>query len=110
MRRLLDYFVNELTKDPEHKGCFLVNSAVELAPHDRQINQMLCDNDRQTEALLRDVIKKGQEKGEISNAQDPASIAGFIFNNIKGMRVTARSGVDKKVFDGIVALTLSVLG
>jgi len=109
IRRLLYHFVNELTKDPEHKGCFLVNSAVELASHDPEINQMLCESDRQTEALLRETIEKGQKTGEITNNQDAASIAGFIFNNIKGMRVTARSGVDKKTFDGIVAMTLSVL-
>jgi len=110
IRGLLEYFVNELTKDPEHKGCFLVNSAVELASHDQEINQMLCEGDRQTEALLREVIEKGQKTGEIDNKQDAAPIARFIFNNIKGMRVTARSGVDSKAFDEVVALTLSVLG
>jgi len=110
VRRLLDYFVNELTKDPEHKGCFLVNAAVELASHDQEINKMLCENDRQMETQLRDTIEQGQKTGEITNRQDAASIAQFIFNNIKGMRVTARSGVDRKVFDDIAALTLSVLG
>jgi len=106
---VLYYFVNELTKDPERKGCFLVNSAVELASHDLEINKLLCESDSQTEALLRDTIAQGQKTGEISNKQDAASMARFIFNTIKGIRVTARSASDKKSFDDIVALTLSVL-
>ena len=110
IRRLLDYFVSELTKDTEHKGCFLVNSTVELASHDKEISNMLCESDCETEALLRGVIEKGQKKGEISNTRDAESLARFIFNNIKGMRVTARAGVDRKTLDEIVALTLFVLG
>jgi TetR/AcrR family transcriptional regulator, transcriptional repressor for nem operon len=110
IRRLLNYFVNELTKDTEHKGCFLVNSTVELASHDQQISKMLCESDRETETLLREVVEKGQKQGEITNSRDAASIAQFIFNNIKGMRVTARAGADKKIFDDIVAMILSVLG
>src|ERR1700753_2412411 len=46
IRRLLDHFVNDLSKDPENKGCFLVNSAAELASHDPGINKMLCESDR----------------------------------------------------------------
>jgi TetR/AcrR family transcriptional repressor of nem operon len=34
----------------------------------------------------------------------------FIFNSVKGMRVTAKSSTDKAVFDDIIALTLSTLG
>jgi TetR/AcrR family transcriptional repressor of nem operon len=110
INRLLNYFVNELTKDPERKGCFLVNSTVELASHDQEISKMLCESDRETEALLCKVIEKGQKQGDITNGRDAASIAHFIFNNIKGMRVTARAGADKKIFDDVVAMTLSVLG
>ncbi len=109
IRRLLDYFVNQLTKDSDHKGCFLVNSTVELASHDQEISKMLCESDRETEILLHDVIEKGQKHGEIDNSRDADSLARFIFNNIKGMRVTARAGVDKKTLDDIVVLTLSIL-
>jgi TetR/AcrR family transcriptional repressor of nem operon len=109
IHRLMNYFINQLTRDPEHKGCFLVNSAVELASHDQVINGMLCESDRQMESMLVDAIEKGQKTGEITNPQSASSLANFIFNNIKGMRVTARSTADKRVFDEIAALTLSVL-
>jgi TetR/AcrR family transcriptional repressor of nem operon len=107
--RIMDYVVNQLTRDAEHKGCFLVNSAVELASHDQEINRMLCENDRQMEGLLIDAIEKGKKNNEITNTQSASSLAQFIFNNIKGMRVTARATADKKVFDEIAALTLSIL-
>ncbi len=99
--RLMNYVINQLTCDAEHKGCFLVNSAVELASHDQEINRMLCESDRQMEGLLVDAIEKGQKNKEITNPQNASSLAQFIVNNIKGMRVTDRSNSDNKVFDEI---------
>ncbi len=45
----------------QHKGCFMTNAAVEVAPHDADVNNMsLPKNDQQIEdALLYQAIKKG---------------------------------------------------
>jgi TetR/AcrR family transcriptional repressor of nem operon len=71
---------------------------------------MLCDNDRQLETYFNEAIKKGQDSGEISNEKDSHALAQFILNNIKGIRVTAKSGADKKIFRDIVDVTMSALG
>jgi TetR/AcrR family transcriptional regulator, transcriptional repressor for nem operon len=109
VRCLLDYTMNELSGDKEQKGCFLVNAAVEVAPHDAEVNKMLCDNDRQVEQLLLDIIQRGQESGEIANKSDAKTLADFVSNSIKGMRVTARSTRDKAFFNDMIGLTMSVL-
>jgi TetR/AcrR family transcriptional regulator, transcriptional repressor for nem operon len=109
VKKLLEYAIGELLSDQEHKGCFLVNAAVEVAPHDAEVNKIICQNDRQVEDYFYNAIKNGQEKGEITDKQDAKALAGFILNIIKGIRVTAKSINDKKLFKDIVDLAMSVL-
>jgi len=109
MRVLLEMIVNELLCDTNHKGCFMVNAEVEVAPHDEKVNQIICANDQQVEDAFYLVIKKGQENGEIKNPQDARALARFTFNTVKGIRVTAKSTNDKAVFEDIINMALSVL-
>jgi len=109
IKKLLDLITGELLVDQEHKGCFMVNAEVEVAPHDREVNQMVCTNDQQVEDAFYQVIKKGQERGEVNNRQDARALARFIFNTVKGIRVTAKSTTDRAVFDDIIGLTLTML-
>jgi TetR/AcrR family transcriptional repressor of nem operon len=109
VRAMFEYTIAELVSDKLHKGCFLVNAGVEMAPHDKEVNKMLCENDRQLEKYFDQAIKKGQASGEISNEKDSHALAQFILNNIKGIRVTAKSGADKKIFRDIVDVTMSAL-
>ncbi len=109
IRQLLTYIASELLDDKTHKGCFMVNAEVEVAPHDEQVSKMICENDQQVEDAFYMVIKNGQESGEITNQQDARALARFIFNAVKGIRVTAKSTTDKAVFDDIIKLTISIL-
>jgi len=110
VKGLLEFIIGELLSDKEHKGCFLVNAAVEVAPHDQEVNKIICQSDREVEEYFYQVIKTGQEREEIATKQDPRALAGFILNNIKGVRVTAKSVNDKRLFKHIIDLTMSVLG
>jgi TetR/AcrR family transcriptional regulator, transcriptional repressor for nem operon len=110
IRQMLEFSINEQSKDKQHKGCFLVNAAVEMAPHDNEVNKMLCENDRQMEEYFFEVISQGQESGEVTNKQDARSLARFILNSVKGIRVTAKSVTDGAFFADIISLTISVLG
>lgn len=109
IQKLLEFVTNELINDKEQKGCFIVNAEVEVATHDAAVNKLVCNNDRQMEETFYQVVQKGKDSGEIKNPEDARALARFIFNAVKGMRVTARSTTDKHVFDDIITLTISVL-
>ncbi len=110
IKKLLQLATTDLLCDEQQKGCFIVNAEVEVAAHDPKVNDLVCSNDRQMEDTFYQVIQKGKDKGEIRNRQDARALARFIFNAVKGMRVTARSTADKTAFDEIITLTISVLG
>jgi TetR/AcrR family transcriptional repressor of nem operon len=109
IRQLMDLTIDQMMRDKQHKGCFLVNSAVETAPHDKETSAIICQNDQQVENAFYEVIKRGQSNGEIASKQDPRALARFLFNNIVGIQVTGKSVTDKAAFDDIIHLTLSVL-
>lgn len=104
IRKLLEY----TTTDEEQKGCFLVNSEVEVAPHDTEVSKMICSSGQQIEDAFYIAIKKGQDSGEITNKQAARALARFTFNTVKGIRVTAKSTTDKTVFKDIVDMAMAV--
>lgn len=109
IKQLFDLTTRELLSDEQHKGCFLVNTEVEVAPHDQEVSNMVCQNDQLVENAFYQAIKKGQESGEITNKQDARALARFIFNTVKGIRVSAKSTTDKSYFDDIIKMAMSVL-
>lgn len=109
IKQILEFITDELLGDHSRKGCFMVNAEVEVAPHDEAVKQMICRNDQQVEDIFYQVVKKGQDKGEIDHTQDGRAIARSIANTVKGMQVTAKSTTEKAVFDDIIRLALLML-
>jgi TetR/AcrR family transcriptional repressor of nem operon len=109
LKDVFQYVVTESLQEKFSKGCFIVNSSVELAPHNSEIAEIVNDNMRDIEDALSRLIKKGQDIGQFSKSHSARSLARFVFNAISGLRVASKSGADKKIFDDIVKVTLSAL-
>lgn len=102
--------VIESLQDRITKGCFMVNSSVELAMHDDEIAKIVKNNSQIMEEVFTKAVKKGQDAGHISKATNARVLARFIFNTYSGIRVLARTGErDKQVYDDIVSTMLSLL-
>ena len=109
VKKLLEFIADGLLGDKMQKGCFIVNAEVEVAPHDEEVNKLICQNDQQVEDAFYLVIMKGQDNGEINRQKDARALARFISNTVKGMQVTAKSTADKAVFDDIIKLAVAML-
>ena len=96
--------------DEEHsKGCFMVNSAVELAPVDQEVRAIANSIMQDVENTITVAIKKGQQQGLFTTAHSARSLARFVFNSLNGLRVTVKFDTSKKMFDDIVNVCLSAL-
>jgi TetR/AcrR family transcriptional regulator, transcriptional repressor for nem operon len=109
IRNVFEAVKTEALSEEHLKGCFMVNSAVELAPVDDDVatiaNSIMLD----TENAITKAIKKGQEQGLFTTTHSARSLARFIFNSLNGLRVTMKFDVSKKMFDDIVNVCLSAL-
>lgn len=109
IRQLLEFLTASLLSDSQHKGCFMVNAEVEVAPQDTQVKDIICKNEQQIEEAFYNLIHKGQQSGQIAHKQDARALARFVLNSIKGMRVSAKSTTDPTYFDDIIQATLLAL-
>ncbi|MDE1465227.1 TetR/AcrR family transcriptional regulator [Spartinivicinus poritis] len=99
----------DILLDNDSKGCFLVNTLLEVAPHDEGIHQKVSSYLRQIEAGLRHMIEKAQKCGEISAEKDPKILSQLLMLGITGLRVLTGTKPDKQDLDRILAQLLSNL-
>jgi len=109
IRHILQNVLKESMQDKMGKGCFMVNTCIEMAPHDTEVAEIVNRSMQDTEDALYHAIRKGQQAGKVSKDHSARALARFFFNTISGIRVAAKSGADKKVFDDIVTVALSTL-
>ena len=107
--KLLTQLIKDTVSDNENKGCFIVNTAIELAPHDNEILEIIRENRKNIITALTTSIEKGIENGEIQTNQKPISLANYFYNLINGLRVDAKVHKDKSNYKEIVEIALSVL-
>lgn len=91
---LFDGLIAESAADTERKGCFLVNTALELPSHDEDIREMIKSAFADMEAFLKNQIVLGQERGAIPEEVKADETAKSILSLIVGLRVLARGVFD----------------
>ncbi|AUO09725.1 TetR/AcrR family transcriptional regulator [Priestia megaterium] len=107
IRKLFEMVIYPTDKQP--KGCLTVNTAVELSLLDQEVAEKITETFIKTETLLFDLLKHGQEQGEIPEHYDIKALSKFIHNALIGIRVLAKTTNDKKELETIIDLTLSTL-
>lgn len=109
IQNLLNSTLTCVLQNDGPKGCFKVNSEVEVAAHDDTVNKLVYNDDLLIEAALHQALKKGQENGEIDAAKDTLALARFFTNTVTGMRVYAKFRTDRQFFEDIIKVAISVL-
>lgn len=95
--------------DAERSGCFLTNTALELAAHDREIGELVARSQEETEAFFLRLIEKGQADGEIPLAVDAPRSARALLAALIGLLVLARSRPDASLLRAIADSALASL-
>ncbi|MGW1071406.1 TetR/AcrR family transcriptional regulator [Streptomyces sp. NPDC002537] len=108
IRTLLETVADEEC-DGDGRGCLVVNTAVELARRDAEVADDLRRDYRRRLDLLTGAIEAAQREGEIDAAKDADALAHFVVATISGMRVSARTGGDRRVLDGITRAALDAI-
>ena len=88
--------------DAEHKGCMLVNAALELAPHDAEFRDRIDAELAKVEAFFRTCVERGQRDGSITRADPPEDLARLLLSTLMGVRVLARARPDPELLHGLL--------
>ena len=90
-------------------GCLMVNSMVELSPHDADTRALALEHARTLEGLFASRLSGAQRKGEIAKAKDPVALARFLYHTLLGLAVASRALGDKESLRQTVRLALQAL-
>ncbi len=109
INRVFERIVEDLSNDPDHRGCLLVNTTIELAPKDDEIAEFLRQNAHRSEDAFYEALVKAITAGEVSPDINPRAMARFLLNTIRGMRVTGRITHERELFAEIARIALTNL-
>lgn len=101
IRDLLEEIVSE-ADNPQRYGCFLVNTASELAGQDRLIAQKVDSGFLEIRNVLASALTKAQRTHEISSEIDNDLMADHILSVIIGLRTMVKSGVTKHRLQNVI--------
>lgn len=84
------------------KGCMMINSVVELAPHDPQVKAALQGIGGKRVAFMTDLIGKAQQAGEIRQELDPAKLARQLMVTLAGSAAMAKGFLSREAITEVM--------
>ena len=109
IRTYFKKLARETAKPQAQRGCFLVNTVLELARLNPTVQERLNHHFTNIEVLFRDALDSAQARGELAPDKDPASLAAFLMTSIWGLRVLAGTGTQSTRAKAVVSQLLALL-
>ncbi len=109
VRRFIDEIIERSVNDRERRGCFLINSALEVAPHDKRLGSLIAGRLAEIEAFFYRSIKAAQAEGDVPKDRSARDIARLLLGVLLGIRVLARSKPERALLEGVARPALALL-
>ncbi|MBM9624836.1 TetR/AcrR family transcriptional regulator [Streptomyces zhihengii] len=75
-------------------GCFVTNTAAELAPHDPAAARRVESSWEHIETLLHSALVRAQAQGELAEGRDPRALARMLLVLLQGVRIVGKASDD----------------
>ena len=109
IRSFIGEVIERSVNDPERRGCFLINSALEVAPHDAELSAEIAKRLAEIEAFFHRSITAGQAEGSIPQDRGARDLARLLLGVLLGIRVLARSNPERALLEGVARPALALL-
>jgi TetR/AcrR family transcriptional regulator, transcriptional repressor for nem operon len=91
------------------RSCFLVNSALEVARHDKAARKLIYANFQSIEASFRRTLERAQAEGYLARGKDPQALAATLMVFIWGLRVLGTTSPTPAQTESVVGQVLELL-
>ncbi|MBI3435257.1 MAG: TetR/AcrR family transcriptional regulator [Proteobacteria bacterium] len=112
-RQAIGAFFDEIiaasAADGGRRGCFLINSALDIAPHDVELGIEIAARLGEVEAFFHRAIVAAQADGAVAPGCVARDAARLLLGVLIGIRVLARSGPDRERLAGAARAALAAL-
>ncbi len=90
-------------------GCLIVNTALELSPHEPGVAEFVKQSLEDVEAFFASKVEEAQTLGEVCVELDAQQAAKSLLGLLMGLRVVTRAGCDQSITDAIISQAKAVL-
>ncbi|MBP2329848.1 TetR/AcrR family transcriptional repressor of nem operon [Kibdelosporangium banguiense] len=101
VRELVRSFAEDALTDPDRKGCFVTNTAVECLPHDELAGKRVDIGLNGLESAIAGTLIRAHDQGELRADKDPQALARFLVTLIQGIRVIAKRPDRQRLRDAV---------
>ena len=109
IRAFIAEIVDRSLKDPDRKGCLLINSALDVAPHDAEIGKVVAGYLDELRAFFRRNVAAAQRVGQVPKSVDAEEVSAHLLGVLAGIRVLARTGAPRKMLENVARPALALL-
>lgn len=109
IRLIFDDRIEAMCSSSENKGCLFVHTAMELAPHDHEIQGVLQRFMKRMSKAFSIGLESAKERHEVKADLDVRSAGDFLTGSMFGLAVLARSGFPRATLDSFVDNTIASL-
>jgi TetR/AcrR family transcriptional regulator, transcriptional repressor for nem operon len=109
IRAFLSEIIERSLKDPDCKGCLLVNSALDVAPHDAAIGKAVAGYLDEIRTFFRRNIEAARRAGTVPKNIDADVVSGHFLGVLMGIRALARVKPERKLLESVVRPALALL-
>ena len=95
--------------DKKRKGCFLVNSALEVAPHHSDVSIVVADQFADIEGFFKRMVLAGQAEGTVPGNINARDMSRLLLGLLLGLRVLARTTPNRTLLEGVTRPALALL-
>ena len=102
--------VATLASTPGYRhGCFLVNSAAELASNDEEVREVVSRGFARIERAYYQALRRALASGELARDKSPLSVARFLVAQMQSIRVIAKTRASRRALMDVVETALTCL-
>ncbi|KAA2386098.1 TetR/AcrR family transcriptional regulator [Bacillus cereus] len=109
IRTFFENMVEEEYKKEFSKGCFCINTMVELAPHNEKFEVLTREHQMYLTVVFQEFITKGIQSGELQSNLNAKAVAQTLVTSLIGLTVLMKSRPERSVIDNSVSVIVSLV-
>lgn len=109
VRAIFDERLEAMCKSGENRGCMLCHTAMELAPHDPDIQEVLQRFMKRMSKAFAIGLDTAKSRGEVREDLDSRAAGDYLTGALFGLAVLARSGFSRQRLESFIDNTMAAV-
>lgn len=108
-RHFFEGVVDDEYSESPRRGCFCINTMVELAPHDEKFEILTREHQMYLSVIFQETIERGIQSGELEIGVNAKAVSQALILSLIGLTVMMKSRPERSFVDNSIEVILTLL-